>query len=82
MGTSSSIWKVGATGLDAARDEALEAARGPLADAIKAGSYLDVAAVIVMDDQRQELDRVFFTAVLPKGFQRRPGRQKLQKVFS
>jgi hypothetical protein len=55
--------------LRAAQEEALEAARGLLADAIKSGADLDAEAVIVTDDQGHELDRVPLRVALPKNFQ-------------
>jgi hypothetical protein len=55
--------------LQAARDEALRAARDIVADAIKAGSDLNTEAVIVANGQGRELDRVPLTAVLPKSLQ-------------
>jgi hypothetical protein len=56
--------------LQAAREEAVDAARGILADVIKAGSDLDAEAILVTDDQGEELDRVHLTEVLPKGLLR------------
>ena len=57
--------------LQAARDEALESAQDILADAIKEGRDLDVAAVIVTDKFGQELYRVSLTEVVPLDLEQR-----------
>jgi hypothetical protein len=58
--------------LEAARAEALEAARELLASAIKAGWDLDTQAIIIADAEGRELDEVPLMTVLPKNFPPRP----------
>src|SRR4051794_6741995 len=58
--------------LEAARAEALEAARELLASAIKAGWDLDTQAIIIVDAEGRELDEVPLMTVLPKSFRPRP----------
>src|SRR5688572_4844550 len=54
------------TSLDAAREEALKAAREILADAIRAGYGLVTEAIIVSDDAQRELVRVALKDALPE----------------
>jgi hypothetical protein len=51
--------------LQAAHEEASKDARDLLGRAIAEGRELDTVAIIVTNDQGQDLDRVLLTAVLP-----------------
>ena len=52
--------------LEAARAEALQAARALVADAILMGCDVETQAILVMDEQGQELNHIPLRMVMPK----------------
>jgi hypothetical protein len=57
-------------GLDEAREEALEASRGILAEAIKSGDDWRDKAFMIADEQGRHLVSMPMTDALPKGLRR------------